>query len=325
MNGGYVLLVPIAVFGVLLLFRFVGCHFAPAAIIVVQSYADDVFQDSPLVYYRMQEGVGASIASDETGHINAQYGTAPGPLNDPSYVSLPIAAPSIQAGASSIMPKDSNDKSVRFDGSFLSTQGQGSIGDLSQFTVDALVRPEWDIANERNFYCVADYSNFVPGLGPSGPNRNAGFAIYAGPDNPFDPTSPICWQLWIGTGNEFARANPLDGTPGPLVSAEDTYLAVQFDDTQAFLWAYTVNADLDQVTFGLIRRPYVQATDPDPTKLALRVGISGNFAALIPPFPGPQGFIYPFVGRIAEMAVYSTFLDQGRIMSHIVNAFNTTT
>jgi hypothetical protein len=241
-----------------------------------------------------------------------------------AYLSLPIASPSQQVQAEPVLPKEPSSWSVRFSGGIVSTQGMGPIGDLPQFTVDALVHPEWDVANERNFYCVIDYSNFVPGLGSPPPIRNAGFAIYAGPDNPLNPTSPICWQLWIGTGNEFARANPLGGGPGPLVLAEDTYLAVQFGDTQAFLWAYTVTADLDQVMFPVIRRPYVQATDPDPTKLALRVGVSGGSAALIPPFPGPSGFIYPFVGRIAEVAVYDKVLNQGRIMSHILNAFNTT-
>jgi hypothetical protein len=57
--------------------------------------------------------------------------------------------------------------------------------------------------------------------------------------------------------------------------------------------------------------------------LALGIGLSARYSALIPPFPGPQGFIYPFVGRIAEVAVYNTFLDEGRICSHIMNAFNT--
>ena len=323
----YTLLVPVAVFAMLLLFRFVGCNFGGP--MTSQLYANDVLEDNPVVYYRMQEKPGADIAHDETGFLNAQYGVADGIHTLPilsgsdaaTYFSLPIAAPSIQLAAPSIMLKHPDDTSVRFNGSFVSANG--SLKDLSHFTVDALVRPEWDIANERNFYCVIDHSNFVPGLGAPGPTRNAGFAIYGGPDNPLDATSPICWQLWIGTGVEFARANPLDGGPGPLVTAEDTYLAVQFDDTQAFLWAYTHKVDLDLVRYEVFRRPYVQATDPDPTRLPLRVGISGSFAGLFGPFPSPQGFIYPFVGRIAEVAVYNTALDQARIMSHIMNAFNT--
>src|SRR5262249_51752847 len=140
-----------------------------------------------------------------------------------TYRSLPIAVPSIQLGAPSVLPKIPNDTSVHFNGSFLSANG--SLTDLSQFSVDALVHPEWDIANERNYYCVIDYSNFVPGLGAPGPNRNAGFAIYAGPDNPDDPASPITWQLWIGTGNGFERAFPVAGVREPHVTPENTYLA----------------------------------------------------------------------------------------------------
>jgi len=328
----YTLLVPVAVLAVLLLFRFVGCGFHGTAQMVIQHYADDVLQDNPVVYYRMQENAGAVKADDETGLHNAQYGVADGIHTLPilsgseaaTYFSQPILVPSIQVAALSVMPKDPQDRSVHFNGSFLTTNGNLT---LSRFSIDALVHPDWDLANERNFYCVIDYSNFMPGKGSPGPNRNAGFAIYAGPDNPLDINSPICWQLWIGTGNEFARADPvpIPGDPRPLhrVSAEDTYLAVQFGDTQAFLWAFTTKADLDHVMFQVTRRPYVPAADPDPARLPLRVGISGSFAGLFAPFPSPQGFVYPFVGRIAEVAVYNTALDQARIMSHIMNAFNT--
>jgi hypothetical protein len=317
------LFVPIAILGVLLLFRFVGCSFDPSEA-VSQAYADDVLQDNPLVYYRLKEAPGVTTASDDAGHLNAQYGIATGPLNNAAYLSLPIASPSQQLGADSVMQADSSEVSVRFNGSFVSTQGQGALGDLSQFTADVLVHPEWDIANERDFYCILDYSNFVSGLPSPGPQRNAGFAIYAGPDNPFDPTSPISWQLWIGTGDEFLRANPVDGIPGPLVSPQDTYLAVQFGATQAFLWAFTIDSDVDSVKVELDRPPYVQPSDPNPANLAFNVGISQNYSVLIPPFPGPSGFIYPFVGRMAEVALYNKVLDGGRLMSHIMNAFNIT-
>ena len=58
----YVLLVPLAVFGVLLLFRLVGCSFNPSEA-VSQPYADDVLQDLPVVYYRLQEAPGATTAA----------------------------------------------------------------------------------------------------------------------------------------------------------------------------------------------------------------------------------------------------------------------
>jgi hypothetical protein len=322
MTDWYMLLAPVAVLGVLLLFQFAGCTFDSPIVMVAQAYADDVVQDSPVVYYRMQEQPGATDAKDEMGHVNGKYGVSPRPLDDPAFFSLPIASPSQQLGAESVMQTDTSDLSVRFNGSFVSTQGQGVIGDLSVFSLDVLVHPEWDIANQRDFYCVIDLSNFVPGQGPPGPGRNAGFAVYAGPDNPFDPASPICWQLWIGTGHEFARANPVDGSPGPLVLPEDTYIAVQYDTGSAALWTYTATVDLNAVKFPVVRRPYLQALDPIPTNLALRIGLSGANSGLFPPFPGPPNFVYPFVGRIAEVAVYNKILNEGRIMSHTMNAFN---
>jgi hypothetical protein len=319
----YMLLVPVAVLVVLLLLQFAGCSFIENVSLFDQSYLDDVVHDSPVVYYRMQEQAGTTDAADNMGHVGAKYGVAPQPLNDPAFFSLPIASPSQQLAVESVIPKEPSARSVHFNGSFVSTQGQGAIGDLSVFSLDALVHPEWNIQSDRDFYCVIDLSNFVPGLGAAGPGRNAGFAVYAGPDNPNDPASPICWQLWIGTGNEFARANPVDGSPGPLVLPEDTYLAVLFDTGEASLWAYTTSVDLNSVKFPVIRRSYVQAQDPNPANLALRIGLSGDNSALFPPFPGPPNFIYPFVGRIAEVAVYNKVLDEGRIMSHIMNAFNT--
>jgi hypothetical protein len=325
----YMLLVPAAVFGVLSLFRFLGCFGAHLSDILIQNYPQDVLFDNPVVYYRMHE-FGLSIAHDETGHQDGQYAVSPsGGLlsgSDAStYLSLPVPIPSIHLGAPSVLPKDPGGSSVQFNGSQLFS----GLPALPVFTVDALVHPEWDIVNERNFYGVIDYSSFVPGLGAPGPGRNAGFAIYAGPDNPLDLNSPICWQLWIGTGkdtgagNVFTRAIPLDGSPGPLVSPEDTYLAVQFDATQAFLWGYTVHADFNQVRFALSVPPYV----PSASNTTLRIGISfSGTAVLIPPFPGPPGafLIYPFVGRMAELAVYNSVLSEGRICSHIMNAFDTT-
>ena len=319
----YMLIVPAAVFVLLWLLGFVGCYDPVTLTMIAQPYADDVTQDHPLVWYRMQELPGTSTASDETGHLNGQYGIAFAPLTDPSCFSQLIAAPSQQLGAGSVMPKDPQELSVRFDGSFISTQGKGPIGDLPRFTLEALVHPEWDVANDRNFYCVLDYSHFVPGLGAPGRTEMPASPSMRAPTILPTPTRPSAGNSGLAQATNLRAPILSPGGPGPLVSAEDTYLAVVFDDTRAFLWAHTANADLDSVVVEVIRRPYVQVTDPDPTKPGLSIGISGNFSCLIGTFPGPPGFIYPFVGRMAEAAIYNTVLNQGRIMSHIMNAFNT--
>ncbi len=317
-------LVPLAVLLVLLLFRFTGCGFAPAASVEVDDpYLDAVKKDNPVVYYRLQETGGLpATAADEMNQKIGTYSVAPLPLDDPAYLSQTILMPSIELGvAPSIMPKEPNATAVRFNGA--DVFALGPLGDLSRFSLEAMVRPEWDLINQPGFFhCVLENGMHLPGHGAPSPLKNAGFAIYAGPDDPSNALlSPYCWQLWVGTGNEFARANPVNGGPGPLVKAENTYLAVTFDDTQAFLYVYTAHANIDSVRYELIRRPYLQAAPPSG-EISLSIGIAGRYPALVPPVPGPSGFLYPFVGRMAEVAIYNTVLDPGRIMSHIMSAFN---
>ncbi|HEY7153614.1 MAG TPA: hypothetical protein VH575_06625 [Gemmataceae bacterium] len=312
------LLVPIAVLAALMLFRFVGCGFEGQAgdVETNDPYDVAVVKDQPVFYYRLQETGTPGTATDHVQHRDGTYGISPFPLDEPAYLSPQVLVPSIELGAPSIMPKQPNATSVRFNGAVVAVFGP--LPPLPKFTLEALVSPEWDVLNQRGFfYCVIENSMRTPGQPPSS-QKNAGFALFAGPDDIANPTvSPYCWQLWIGTGNEFARANPVDGGPGPLVRAEPTYLAVTFGDTEVFLFAHTANGDLDSEKFELIRRPYVPATE------TLRIGIAGNAAALIPPFPGPAGFLYPFVGRMAEVAIYNKALADGRIVSHGMSAFDT--
>ncbi len=140
-------------------------------------------------------------------HKNATYGISPSPLNDPAYLSPTILTPSIELGVSpSIVPKEPNATAVRFNGS--DVFATGPFGALPKFSVEAIVRPEWDVINHRGFfYCVVESSVHIPGQGAPTPLKNAGFAIFAGPHDLSNPApSPYCWQLWVGTGTEFHRA-----------------------------------------------------------------------------------------------------------------------
>jgi hypothetical protein len=315
----YILLLPIAILGVIFLFRFAGCTFSAP----VSKYADEVIADNPFVYYRLQAtgGLPAS-AADAMNRKNGTYGVSPSPLNDPAHLSPAVLTPGIELGALSIVEKLPTSTAVRFNGS--EVFATGPLGDFSRFTFEAIVRPEWDLLNQRGFfYCVAESSLHVPGQGAPTPLKNAGFAVFAGPHDLNNPSaSPYCWQLWAGTGTEFHRAMPVESGPVPLVKAENTYLAVTFDDTQVFLHVFTPGEDLDFISHELVRPAYLPATHPEEN-ISLRIGIAGRSAALVPPFPGPPGLLYPFVGRMAEVAFYDTVLGPDRIKSHIMLGFNT--
>jgi hypothetical protein len=317
----YILLLPIAVLGVVILFRFAGCSFTPPR--GIGGYAGDVIADNPFVYYRLQEtgGLPAS-AADAMNRKPGTYGVSPSPLNDPAHLSPQVLAPGIELGAPSIVPLLPTTTAVRFNGS--DAFATGPLGNLSRFTVEAIVRPEWDLLNQRGFfYCVVESSLHVPGHGAPAPLKNAGFAVFAGPHDLNNPSgSPYCWQLWVGTGTEFHRAMPVESGPAPLVAAENTYLAVTFDDTRVLLHVFTPGEDLGFISHELVRPAYLPATHPEGT-ISLRIGMAGGSAALVPPFPGPPELLYPFVGRMAEVAIYDTVLSLDRIQSHIMLGFNT--
>ena len=321
MDDLYTFLLPVAILAVIMLFRFAGCSFSTT---VGESYPDIIKGDNPLFYYRLQEtGMLPRDAADEMGRKNGTYGISPSPLNDPAYLSPTVLTPGIELGVSpSIVPLMSYSKAVRFNGS--DVFAIGPIGPLPKFSVEAIVRPEWNLINNRGFFfCVFESSAHVPGLGAPTPLKNTGFAVFAGPHDLASPAaSPYCWQLWVGTGTEFHRASPLESGPVPLVKSESTYLAVTFDDPEVVLYAYTPGEDLDFISHALTRPPYVQAIHP-LDGISLRIGLAGGSAALVPPFPGPAGGLYPFVGRMAEVALYERALTPAEVRSHITAAFNT--
>jgi hypothetical protein len=328
----YALLVPIAVLAVLMLFRFVGCVFLSSDDVETDDdWVEGVVKDLPVFFYRLQEtGTVPPVtkAEDHVKHRDGTYSISQVPLDEPAYLSPPVPVPSIELGRSSIMPRLQNAKSVKFNGAVVSVFPTPTpLPVLPRFSLEAIVEPDWDVLNQRGFfYCVIENSTRTASQDSSLPN-NAGFALFAGPDDIANPTiSPYSWQLWIGTGTKFERANPVPnngpGPPpvGPLVRSEPTYLVVTFDDTEAFLYAHTAHGNIDAEKFKLNRLlPYM----PAPETETLRIGSAGNLAALVGPFPGPAGFLYPFNGRMAEVAIYNKALTNERILSHGMSAFDT--
>jgi len=316
------LVIPLAVLAVLLLFRFVACDFTgPKEFIPDEKYELAVKLDDPVVYYRLQETGTATEARAEVGPHNGTFEKVPFPISagDPAYRSTAVPVPVLDLGQPSLLKALPEATSVRMHGGLVFvTAADPPLNNLTRFTLEVMVLPEWDLNRKGFFYCVIENSMFAPGHTGQPDVKNAGFALYAGPDDLGDPNSPYTWQLWVGTGAEFLRAFPVDRTKLALVKNEPTYLAALFDDTQAFLWAYTSDQDFNLVKFELLRPPYI------PANQLLRIGIEGGFAALFPPLPGPAGFLYPFQGRVTEAAIYNRSLEEIRIMSHISSAFDGT-
>ncbi len=135
------------------------------------------------------------------------------------------------------------------------------------------------------------------------PQRNQGYAVYGGPDDPEDSTSPYHWQFWVGTGTGFVRLteqkpykHPANDqgvpNPGPSIVNAPTYLAFTYDGSQAMLYAYTEDTDFDFARYDLNVVPYSAAGQVD-----LFIGISGpSRRALFSP-PGRTSSYIPFMGE----------------------------
>ena len=97
--------------------------------------------------------------------------------------------------------------------------------------------------------------------------------------------------------------------------AVPTHLTVTYDGTQAFLFMYVKDRDLNHVKYELNPVAYQPAAGVE-----LFIGVTDSRIALFPLFPGPNHVIYPFIGRLEEIAIYATALDEMRIGSHAQTA-----
>ena len=327
----YFLAAPVAVLVVLLLFRFVGCSFEAG---VFDQYQSTVLADSPVAYLQLREKPGATVAKNLIGPPDGTIGATVLPLDpgDPNWRSTAVAQPSITLNVTDphlVQTSTPADYSApRFNGGFVEVPANvPPLNSLTEFTVEVLLHPEWDVEFALGkYYCVLESADVVQVSGNPQLQKNAGFGIYAGPDNFNDPTSPYIWQLWMGVGLDgFERlfpvlpypqppTNPVPN-PGPVVQPEPTYLAVTFSTSlnQAVLYVFNPNRDLDYTTYALNPAGYL------PASQSMFVGITPQ-GPLFQPFQGPT-LLYPFKGLIGDVAIYDKVLDESTIRNHVINAF----
>src|ERR1039458_508160 len=167
MTDWYFLLAPIAVLAVLLLFRFVGCGFQPGG---GENYLGTVKGDAPVAFFLLREAPGATVAKNEMGAQDGIVDSAPLPIDagDPNWHSTGVAHPSLDLGVIDppLVETDTTAAScaIRFRGG--SVQVSASVpplNSLTEFTVEVMVYPEWDvISGLGKYYCVLESADFVP-------------------------------------------------------------------------------------------------------------------------------------------------------------------
>jgi hypothetical protein len=179
----------------------------------------------------------------------------------------------------------------------------------TSFTVEAWARVDWTAGDPHAWRFVLDMREQTP--------STAGFGIYAKADD--NAPGKYRWAAILGTGT--AAFTFLDSTEPPITlkdpaAAEGTtfYVALTYDGTTLTLFvdgkqqgqtASTYAPNAAQVLWIGAGSPYVprrpQPAGPDPEH------------------PNPAGPLFPFVGAIQDVAIYSAALQPSEIATHYTN------
>ncbi|HZR62690.1 MAG TPA: LamG-like jellyroll fold domain-containing protein [Xanthobacteraceae bacterium] len=301
-------LIPIGLLAVAWSLCFVGCVLNTSGQGV--PYSNQILAEAGLVAYWPLGDPEGSAALDLTGNHSGGY------VIPPAYPAVPqsvqIANPALNLHQASIVPGDISvsgevDKNLfpgcaDFEGGYVSipwsTQNSPT---LTEFTLEAWIKPSW---TGTGFLRVV-FGAFV---------NNTGIVIHINQNNQ--------WQFTIGTG----AAAPVVNTMVPVDLTATTYVAVTCDKfSNVSLWinpqsqSDTSNPPPPPPTWPASPTPtgYVAA---DPTQLlAIFIGAGANDQALRTQPGGTGAPLFPFQGRIQDVALYNVVLDGNKLVSHFQN------
>jgi hypothetical protein len=312
-------LVPIGMLAVVWSLCFVGCVL-PTSGLPGPPYSNTILAEASLVAYwplsdlagpapaPPQGSTSVGIAADLSG--NGHPGTY---INPPAYMAgatIPQIGtnPTLNLRQASIVPGDAfaaGSKnvpfSVDFEGGYVSIPWAPNSPALTDFTLEAWIKPKWNVTGFNWVVFSAHTSN------------GTGIAIFINAQNQ--------WQLGVGNGTALTPVNTMVAA---AVNGALTYVAVTFESaTQVLsLWinpgsdtaaAPTAAWPPDPTTIT----PYVAI---DPTQpVTFFIGAGDNQDAPRTQAGGPGAPLVPFQGLIQSVALYSTALDPTDLASHFQN------
>ena len=303
-------LTPLALLVWLSLIRFVGCKLNSTGLGTgppeLQTYSDVVLADPDLLsYWHLGEPAGTGGRRDCQGRETNSRRHVPDVRSARGCGgALARDRPSSDAGDGPGVPHPPQ-TSVRVDGGYVEV-GFSAALNPPQFTIEAVVLPEWDPGESGVFRCVIASREETT----VAPIRLHGYILYAGPT--LDPLTgqivdtTVRWQAWVGSGADDA---PWQWLVGPPVEAGPTYLAATCDGATLKLYVANEQMDLDTPAIEM-----AVTYSPNPGK-PLYIGMGGTDRAV--PNPGP---LYPFKGRMQEVAVYDAVLSEEAFFNRLVTA-----
>jgi hypothetical protein len=333
-------LVPIGMLAVVWSLCFVGCFLQTSGL--AQPYSNTILAEPSLVAYWPLSDLpnspppAGAPALPPPPQGSTSVGTAQdlsGKNHNGSYINPPIyqsgttflttmgnppvdLKPTLNLHLASIVPGDAfaaGSKNlpacVDFEGGYVSIPWAPNSPPLTDFTLEAWIKPKWNVTG----------FNWI--IFSARTNNNTGFVIHIDEQNQ--------WQFGIGNGAAITAVNTM--VPA-AVDGSLTYVAVTFESaTQVLsLWINPASESSDGNTPAppptpawppspATTTPYVAI---DPTQpVTFFIGAGGNQNAQTPRTQdgGPGVPLLPFQGLIQSVALYNTALDPTDLASHFQN------
>jgi hypothetical protein len=279
---------------------FVGCDGGlPGNLSDYSLYQETVTSTPGVVAYWPLNDTSGTVAVDlGPNQFNGTYTMGPNvptynasEQSDASPGTFALNQPNIVAGDKVNGNPDTPSPCVFFNGGFVSVPWQAALAPPppAQFTLEAWIVPNWtpaDAQTNPSYRAVVASTELA---------AFAGFALLATPDN--------LWSFQIGTGTQYAVATT--GSNQTIVQGSLYFLVVTYDGATLTLWVNP--ADTTQLPDATVAASgYV----PVPSGIALFIG-TGR-----PDLPAP---LFPFSGRIQDVAFYDVVLDGPTIERHYLN------
>jgi hypothetical protein len=308
----FLFLGALALLVTLLLFGFVGCGLDEMGELSPTDYSATIEATTCLVsYWRLGDSTpvpsATGAAVDQVGGNPGTYLTVPATATADGLRYSPATAGVGTAGETpGLLETYPSDPCFDTNGGYVQVPFTIQLNPL-EFTFEAWVSPDPSIQNDGFFYCLAE-STGPPGLGP----REIGWGLYLGPSAPGASDGPY-WQVWMGSGPSlipgpppFNRVAIANGSDNPT-QLRLTYLALTFDASNNLqLWLYypDTNQSLDVQHLQGAQNPSVNNFFQNDTG-DFFIGTGSN---LFPTEGAPAHRLYPFKGKIQEVALYNCSL-----------------
>jgi hypothetical protein len=315
MIGLYVLIGALALLVTILLFGFVGCADSVEISPGSETYFDKVMSEPDLIaYWRLGEGLENFIdAKNEVeGSPNGFYDNLL-PAESPEFPDFLHHSPAhpgeLSVGSEGLLGDQQT--CMKVDGGGVQVPFNDDLNH-TPFTFEAWVFPKGNY-DPRFFYCLVE-STGPPGLD----QKKTGWGLYLGPDVPSNPSGHF-WQVWMGDGDQFKRVAiakpdfPIDSDGNVISPLRLTYLALTFNDDQNLqLWLYypDTGQGLEILQALEILNPPIIFRRNDQSDDGQGEFFIGTGSNLFPDLGPPSQRLYPFKGKIQEVALYKSDLSE---------------